>query len=164
MQVRRVCPDEWEQFRAFRLRALRDAPYAFEAVYADEEQLPDAHWQDVAATPLFVACDGENWLGITGAWVEPEKGVAKLWTVWVDPAARRRGVGRSLMQFVIEWAGTQPVDRILLEVGESNSAAMDLYVEVGFAPTRNRRPLESNPSITEIEMELRLAGDRSARL
>ena len=60
-------------------------------------------------------------------------------TLVVDSPFRRRGLGVSLMRFVIEEAMRRGARRATLEVRESNVAARKLYETLGFRVT-NRRP------------------------
>jgi ribosomal-protein-alanine N-acetyltransferase len=61
-----------------------------------------------------------------------------LMNIAVDPAARRRGVGRELLQTMIERAGTS--EQFTLEVRTSNAPAIALYERYSFrsAGTRPR--------------------------
>lgn len=52
--------------------------------------------------------------------------------VAVHPAHRRQGIGRSLLQAVIDEAVQQGLRRITLEVRKSNEAAQRLYQSLGF--------------------------------
>lgn len=53
--------------------------------------------------------------------------------------ARRRGVGRALMDELIALTRTQPVKHLLLEVRRSNVAAIWLYKSLGFYATNVRK-------------------------
>lgn len=54
----------------------------------------------------------------------------------VAPLARRRGLGRALLDALLAYAGDGSV---LLEVEADNSAALRLYASAGFAPIDRRR-------------------------
>ena len=41
VEVVRIGPDQWQHFRDLRLRALREAPYAFGSRYDDWARAPD---------------------------------------------------------------------------------------------------------------------------
>ncbi len=56
----------------------------------------------------------------------------ELLTVAVAKAARRSGVGRQMMAYLLDYAKRHNVERILLEVRASNNAAMGLYEAFGF--------------------------------
>lgn len=78
------------------------------------------------------------------AWTAAADGVVGyvvLWTVGsgaqlgnlaVAPEARRRGVGRRLVRTALETARLSGADRVVLEVRESNRAAISLYHGIGF--------------------------------
>ena len=59
-------------------------------------------------------------------------GEAEILTVAVDPAFRRRGVGRWLIDAAIEVARDQGAEMIFLEVAADNAAAISVYHAAGF--------------------------------
>lgn len=160
--IRWIRPDEVEVYRAFRLRALADAPDAFGDSYALAIARPPTFWHErVARTSagvdnvLMVASDeaSDAWLGMTGCFVtDPEEGVALVVSVWVAPEARRRRLARRLLDAVVEWARERRIGTLRLWVVESNHRARGLYQGAGFAPSGNVQPLPSNPALQEIEM------------
>lgn len=74
----------------------------------------------------------------------------------VDPAYRRQGIGRSLLQSVIDEAKNQGASRITLEVRKSNDAAQRLYRSVGFATEGVRRGYYSDDGEDALAMALAL--------
>ena len=63
---------------------------------------------------------------------------AKL-EVMVDPAWRRHGIGRALMEGCIAWAEQAPgVEKLSLSVFADNEAAIALYRSLGFAEEGRR--------------------------
>jgi ribosomal-protein-alanine N-acetyltransferase len=66
-------------------------------------------------------------------------GEAELLRVAVEPAGRRRGVGRLLVAAGLDTLRREGVARCHLEVSESNAAAIGLYRALGFAPVGRRR-------------------------
>jgi ribosomal-protein-alanine N-acetyltransferase len=66
-------------------------------------------------------------------------GEGEVLTVAVDPAARRKGVGRALMTAAAETAKACGAEHIFLEVAEDNDAAQALYAVSGYEPA-GRRP------------------------
>ena len=66
-------------------------------------------------------------------------GEAELLTVAVDPAARRQGTGRALVDAFLIEARTRGADAAFLEVAETNAAARAVYAAAGFAPTGRRK-------------------------
>jgi len=66
-------------------------------------------------------------------------------TIAVDPARRRRGLGRALMEAVLAQVAEEGVTRATLEVRRSNLAAQRLYERLGFAVAGQRRNYYSHP-------------------
>lgn len=62
-----------------------------------------------------------------------------LLNVAVLPAARRRGVGRALLEHLVAVARSRNVARILLEVRTGNVPAIGLYEAFGFERSRVRK-------------------------
>jgi [ribosomal protein S18]-alanine N-acetyltransferase len=66
-------------------------------------------------------------------------------TIAVDPARRRQGLARALMDYVCADAARDGVRRATLEVRRSNEAALALYAGLGFAVRAVRPAYYSNP-------------------
>jgi ribosomal protein S18 acetylase RimI-like enzyme len=158
MTVRRVHTEDAARLREIRLRALREAPYAFSSWFEREAEYPPEVWEGRAAdseaavqSAVFVAEEGERWLAIAGAYFpSADHEAATLWGLWVDPAVRRRGVARRLVDAVADWASNRGVSRLELSVTDRARAAAALYRRLGFTETGERRPLASQPAVTEI--------------
>jgi GNAT superfamily N-acetyltransferase len=55
---------------------------------------------------------------------------------WVAPAARRKNVGKALVEEVQKWARSEGLySKLLLIVADYNVAAIRLYEACGFAPS-----------------------------
>ena len=132
MEILRIGPDEWEVFRELRLRALREAPYAFGSRYDDWAEAPETSWRDrLANVPLNLVArmDGEL-VGMASGVVEDEDG-AELISMWVDPAARGSGVAAALIEAVVEWARSAGRATYLM-VRSENARAIAAYARAGF--------------------------------
>jgi ribosomal-protein-alanine N-acetyltransferase len=64
---------------------------------------------------------------------------AEILTLAVRPEARRRGLGRGLVEAAGHLAGSRGAARLYLEVAEDNAAARALYADAGFVQV-GRRP------------------------
>jgi ribosomal-protein-alanine N-acetyltransferase len=62
-----------------------------------------------------------------------------LLNVAVDPAERRKGYGRRLVEEVIDFGRSHQAERVLLEVRVSNAAAVALYAALGFEEFNRRK-------------------------
>jgi ribosomal-protein-alanine N-acetyltransferase len=63
----------------------------------------------------------------------------------VDPSYRRRGVGRLLMELVLDWGRRRGARKAFLEVRPSNAAALALYRSLGFRTLSLRRRYYQHP-------------------
>lgn len=61
---------------------------------------------------------------------------AHLALLCVQPAHRRRGIGRSLVEWLVASARVAGMESIGLELRSDNDAALDLYRGLGFVETR----------------------------
>ena len=69
--------------------------------------------------------------------------------MWVDPAWRGHGIGRRLLDRVVQWAGERGL-RCHLDVALGNDAARSLYEAYGFVATGETEPLrDGSPHLTE---------------
>jgi GNAT superfamily N-acetyltransferase len=99
---------------------------------------------------VFVAIDQERSLGMAGGFfVDEQRKVAMLWGMWVDPGARREGLGEQLVEAVAGWAQASGAVRLRLAVTDCDAStpAVALYRKLGFVDTGEREPLRWNPSL-----------------
>jgi len=66
-------------------------------------------------------------------------GEAEILTLAVDPAVRRRGTGRALVEAAAGLALLAPAETLFLEVAADNFAALALYRAAGFEQVGLRR-------------------------
>lgn len=127
--------------RTLRLAALRLFPDNFGSAWEEEAQQPFAFWENRLRGPartLGAESDGKL-VGIAS--VSPNSRVKLAHTVeiggfYVQPEFHRRGVGRALMQSVMELLRSNefptPVKFATLTVVADNEAARRLYESFGF--------------------------------
>ena len=136
------------------MRALREAPDAFSSSPEREEAFEPAVWEERGRTVL-VAEDGGDWLGMAGWFADPDlPAIANVWGVWVDPRARGRGVGRALVEGVVEAARGAGHRRLELGVTDRVPAAEALYERTGFHRTGVELPFETQAGVTQVQMAL----------
>jgi GNAT superfamily N-acetyltransferase len=163
MEPRRIRADEGLKNRAIRLRMLADAPDAFGGTLADALARPEASWHLQAAAlarsterALFVVEEGSRWLGIVGGILERDAEDGELTVevvaVWVEPAARRRGLAQALVERVVAWATELGAGRACLWVHDANLAAIRLYERLRFVQTEDRAPLGAHGDRTRLLM------------
>jgi len=166
VRVERLGEDEWVAFREVRLRSLLDSPQAFGSTYGEESSQTEHAWRDWAAgrwrggaAVVFAGRrrDGTVVGTATGAEYDAERGVAHVYAMWVAPDARGGGVGRALLDAVIDWARDRGCDRLVLSVTETNVTARRFYEACGFVETGDREPLREGSGTEVLILSKRLA-------
>jgi len=159
VEIRRLRAGDGALLREVRLRALADAPHAFGSWHARELEFEPELWEGRAAGgetgAVFVAVEADRCAGMAGAFVPGDDGATViLWGMWVEPAARRRGLGRELAAAVAAWAREHGASELRLAVTDSELAhpAAALYRALGFVATGESEELESNPSLRALVM------------
>ena len=71
--------------------------------------------------------------------VRAAPGQAEILTLAIDPAARRQGLARQILDITETELADQGVDTLFLEVAEDNAPAIAFYKAAGFEPI-GRRP------------------------
>lgn len=159
VEIQPITEAKVSDFKAIRLRALQEAPYAFGATYAQESQLSDSEWQKRVEGMNgrrgvgYLAMDGENACGIVGAFLDQDEPTrAYLVSMWTAPSHRQQGAGRLLIGEVLNWARRRNAGILLLMVTSNNEPAIRFYERLGFARTGRTQPYPNDPAVVEYEM------------
>jgi ribosomal protein S18 acetylase RimI-like enzyme len=146
-------------FKEVRLRALKEAPYAFGSTYAHEAQFDEAEWKRRAEKWRgergigFIAMDEGVACGIAGSFLVAEDATrAQLISMWTAPTHRRKGVGQMLVSRVLEWAKSRGARVLQLMVTSPNEGALRFYERLGFTRTGRIEPYPNDPAAVEYEM------------
>ena len=160
-RVDQLGEDDWATFREIRLRSLLDSPDAFASTYGEESSQTERAWRDsaagrwrggVAAGVAGRDADGTAVGTATGAEYDAEPGIGHVYAMWVAPDARSAGVGRALLDAVVEWAKDRGCGRLVLNVTETNAAARVFYGACGFVETGDRAPLREGSTLDVLTM------------
>jgi GNAT superfamily N-acetyltransferase len=151
--VRTIRLDESAALRALRLRALAEAPAAFASTLAAESALDDDHWrrlvQEAVAGDegsIAIAIDDERWVGMAGGyWFERDPGIAQLWGLWVEPAARGRRIGAALVGAIVDWAVSGGATYVRLGIIEPADDVRRFYARLGFVALDDPAPMRTDP-------------------
>jgi ribosomal-protein-alanine N-acetyltransferase len=84
---------------------------------------------------------------------------AELETIAVAAEGQRLGIGGRLLRALVEELRTEPVSELILEVRDSNGAALAFYRAHGFEEIGRRLRYYADPEEDAILMRLRLASD-----
>jgi ribosomal protein S18 acetylase RimI-like enzyme len=60
----------------------------------------------------------------------------------LDPAARRQGAGRALVNAAVEWFRERNLARVMLWTSTQNHAARELFLSAGFRPTMTEMTMD----------------------
>lgn len=142
VHIRWLEEDDAPAFAALRREALRDAPAAFEMTTAEHDSIPHR----VFAAQL--GAERRSRSGVVGAFVNDRlvgmAGVSRhvgervqhktsIWGVFLRPEVRGQGVGRQLVDLLINFAfETWKVRQVTLRVTTEQLPARNLYSSLGF--------------------------------
>jgi ribosomal protein S18 acetylase RimI-like enzyme len=135
IQIRRLTPADAALYRDIRLEGLGCNPEAFGSTFEAESARPLTFFSErLDGSASFGAFHDSKLVGIAGLLIreggkEAHKGL--LVGMYVRPDARRAGVGRRLVETIIEFAH-QRVELIQLAVVSDNEPARRLYERLGF--------------------------------
>jgi ribosomal protein S18 acetylase RimI-like enzyme len=134
--IRLLTSADAARYRELRLEGLRLHPEAFSSTFERESEQP-LPWFEARITQgnVFGAFVGDELAGVAGCW--PQEGPkvshkALLWGMYVRPAARNGGLGRRLVEAVVNHASSR-VEQLQLSVVSANEAALGLYQSMGFS-------------------------------
>ena len=134
--IRQLRRGDAEAYRSLRLSGLAESPEAFGSDFATESASPvDVFAKTVETLYVAGAFDGERLVAVAGfRQLEREKTRHRgdIWGVYVAPEARGKGVGRRLLEHVLEHARGR-VEQVHLSVTTTNTPAVALYEHLGFA-------------------------------
>lgn len=132
---------QWKQYRDLRLRAIRESPQAFLDTEQETRAFPEKKWRqrlaDAAAGKswqLFARLHGKL-VGMIGAYRSDDdvkNQSATIVGIWVAPEARGKGVGRKLMETLMDTLKKRSIKTVHLSVNVEQTAAVVLYKKLGF--------------------------------
>lgn len=128
-------------------RASFSAPWPVSAI---EEEIERRAWSRVA-----LAARGEEVLGFVVYWVVDKE--LHLLNLATRPACRRQGVARRMIEYMIDEGRRRELWQAVLEVRESNTAALRLYESFGFARVGRRARYYTDNGEDAIVMTLWIA-------
>jgi GNAT superfamily N-acetyltransferase len=141
MEVQSLIEANANAFRTLRLRALREHPEAFVASYEEEEKesLESAAKRLRASSrqDLFFGAFSDGQLVGIASFSHPQnikiQHTGHIGEMYVVPEARGRGIGRALLNKIIDHARTiQELEDLILWVTLCNEPARNLYASAGF--------------------------------
>ncbi len=135
-----------------KIRKIEPGDYAaFAAVYQNifpKKNITEASVKKIfrdEPAQIFLACaEDEHLVGFLYYWTLREE--LNVIDVGVVAACRRQGIAKMLFDFLIKEPRTKTVETITLEVSAVNTAAIELYKDLGFLQTGVRTGYYSDGS------------------
>jgi GNAT superfamily N-acetyltransferase len=157
-RIRRIGPDDGLILRDLRLRSLADAPEAFGQRIDEARGRPTVEWHESARQSSHG--DGRTWLlaereGDAVGLVQGRRrrpSTLLLFSMWVDPSARRQSVGLRLIKSLEEWAGGWDARDTVLWAYGGNVAAIRFYRDLGFDALRDGPDAEAGARFGALAM------------
>lgn len=138
-RVTRLTESDWEQFAHLRLRALTDTFGTSDGQYLTEARFTQADWRRrLRDHAQFVAFLGRRPVGLVATYQESAE-TAYLYSLWLDPEARGRGLAGRLVGAALDWAQRHQVRTVTLRMEPDNVAARALYEGLGFVEVPSGR-------------------------
>jgi ribosomal protein S18 acetylase RimI-like enzyme len=165
-----VRADEWKVLRDLRMRALADAPGAFASTLAEAQARDEAWWREAARRSaedegwVTFVCERDGRLIAMATGTFPvdrehaldDPAVASLIQMWVEPATRRTGLGRDLVEAVAAWAAEHDSAMLRTGVTAAEHRAVTFYESLGFRDTGRREDYERLGVVIEMERPCRM--------
>lgn len=108
---------------------------------------------DPARRPLWVCCDAADapraWLSVRSFYGRPAYAATVEVGIYIDPSARRQGLGTALLRHAIDAAPGLGVSTLLAFTFEHNAPSVALFAAFGFAPWGRL------PGVANLDGELR---------
>jgi GNAT superfamily N-acetyltransferase len=137
--VTRLVESDWRVFATLRLRALTDTLGSADPQYRQEVAFTAAQWRRrLRAHAQFAVCTDDRLVGLIGAQRQTAESVY-LYSLWLEPGMRGRGLGHALVSTAVDWARSQRARIDTLRVDVANDAARGVYEQLGFGVVHGSR-------------------------
>jgi L-amino acid N-acyltransferase YncA len=135
-----MTPDDWEQVRSIYLEGVLEGNSTFETEAPSWEAWDEAH----LARPRFVMRAGDRVLGWAALSPVSKRrvysGVAEV-TIYVTQAARGKGIGRALLEALIEASEQTGIWTLQASIFPENVASIELHLKCGFREVGKRESI-----------------------
>jgi len=137
-----------DRLRGLRLSALKDAPYAFGAKYADESKKPESEWSDRLKNThwCFAVADGVD-VGLLAVDRADKDRNSDCWlsSWWLSEDFRGSGIPKLMLNWVEQLCFENNWQKIGLGVWPENLRARAAYKKLGFIEADKPLPSRSIP-------------------
>jgi len=138
-----------EEVAALERELFAHDPWSVEQFWGELAHVPETRW-------YVVHDDGSGIDGYAGLFAVPPE--ADVQTIAVAPRSQRRGLGRELLDAVVDEAVRRGCTQLFLEVRVDNDAAIGLYQRAGFERQGRRRNYYGN-GVDALVLRRRIGGE-----
>jgi ribosomal protein S18 acetylase RimI-like enzyme len=161
IEIKPILPDQWQLHKSVRCAALANAPFAYSSSLESALKRSDDDWMQItrryADTPnsiTYFAFRNELPCGISACVSDGNE--VEMYAVWVDPACRRKGVGRALIEYARAWSKANGATRLRVGIFDDNHDALAFYRSTGFSDSGMTDPGLSTEVRTVLLYTMRL--------
>ncbi|WP_445634387.1 N-acetyltransferase domain-containing protein [Nostoc sp. DSM 114161] len=160
MGIRKLTKSDAEDYRQIRLEALYKNPDSFGSTYHEEAIKTIEQFRDripVDSNNFILGCfEDKELIGIVGFQQESRiklRHKAYITSMYVQQEYRRRGIGKLLLNELIERAkAIDEVEILLIDIVKNNFLAKQLYLSLGFQIYgREKMAYKSNNQYFDLE-------------
>jgi RimJ/RimL family protein N-acetyltransferase len=148
VKIEKASASEAERLKSLRLAALKDAPYAYGAVYEVDKDKPIDFWQQalVDSNWFFTSIDGVD-IGLIGVEKAAKDRGSKCWIFgwWIEQSFRGQGVAALMLSEIDKFCIENNWQRQGLGVWPENKRAITAYLKLGFTAGNKPIPSRSKP-------------------
>jgi len=147
--------EDWQRYRAIRLRSLEINPEAFGGSLEAESQWSESEWRTEMAkfVALVAVLDGADVAVMTVEVLDGDHGTT-CWIggCWSDPEVRGKGAFRALFTYVDAHAAERGWSKQGLGIWRHNDSAIAAYSALGFRVAGEPMPSSRKPGLFYIHM------------
>lgn len=141
MECREIRPNDWKQYKEFRLAALKSPDArAFGGSYEKEVVKTEEEWRSLfngSKPRFFYGCfDGEKIVSVAGAYFNQDnEEFIKEWIlvgVYTNPEYRGKGLSSKIISVILTELISKGVKKVVLYVNTKQGQAIKLYEKLGF--------------------------------
>lgn len=151
LEIRPYRPEDRNDFARLVSDVLGEYGFTVDPVLEADLDDPSQAYQ-----AIWVAADDSNLIGSVAVRLLRGGQVAELKRMYLKPAYRGRGLGRSLLGLAITWAESNGCQAMVLDTSPTMTEAQQLYETAGFARTGTRTETGSSDKRCEILYTLKL--------
>ena len=148
IKIEKASATEAERLKSLRLAALKDAPYAYGAVFEVDKDKPISFWQQAltGSNWFFTSIDGVD-IGLIGVEKAAEDRGSDCWIFgwWIAQSFRGQGVAALMLNAIDNFCIENKWQRQGLGVWPENQRAIAAYLKLGFIAGNKPIPSRSKP-------------------